>query len=371
MKKLIFKLLYIHKTKHKSMKKILPLLIFTIFVANATANESATVNLKDLDKVLKQEKYNKLININEGKAEIDQVPEMVYMFSTDRYYTTITYNNTQTRPLTDRSKKFLRKWLDAKYIKDNFSNSTDTQITLINNQINMFYKEINIVDNGKLYNFIIQTPILAKLEKAVQKNSQIQIELLYSGKNYTSGNNFFMITDFSTTKFNNDKIIKENALISAKRMMKNEQYVAALQKLDMFLKQHPNHLEARKNLCLAKYLNSSKLNNPKYTEDAIKCYEDLSKIYESSEVYYTLASIYYTSNMVNQKEKYSKVLQYADRAVRLFKTSHNEGSEKLIYCSSVYLRGMAKIYFKDNDSMMDIENVQNRCPEMISVNIFN
>ena len=154
-------------------------------------------------------------------------------------------------------------------------------------------------------------------------------------------------------------------------MINSEQYAAAIQKLNIFLKQNPNHLEAQKSICIAKYLGSLKLNNSKYLTDAIKCYEDLTKVFESSEIYYTLASMYYSNNTVSEKEKFSNVLRYSDKAVKMFATSHNDGSTKLIYCGSVYLRGLAKIYFKDNDGLMDIENVQNKCPEMIGVNAIN
>lgn len=346
------------------------LLFYILFTTQIFANN--IIDLKDLDKVLKQEKYNKLVNINEGKIEVDQHPEMIYNFSAKKYYTSITYNDTQIRNLTDRSKKFLKRWLKAKYIGDNVS-GIDTQMVLINNQIDMFYKEMVVVENGKLYNFIIQKPVLVKLNKIAKNNIKIQLELIYLGKNYTSNNNFFVITDFLSMTQNkqNTNTIKENDFIVAKSMINSEQYAAAIQKLNIFLKQNPNHLEAQKSICIAKYLGSLKLNNSKYLTDAIKCYEDLTKIFENSEIYYTLASMYYSNNTVGEKEKFSNVLKYSDKAVKMFATSHNDGSTKLIYCGSVYLRGLAKIYFKDNDGLMDIENVQNKCPEMIGVNAIN
>lgn len=350
------------------MTKLL-LLLYLCFTTNVFAND--IIDLKDLDKTLKQEKYNKLVNINEGKIEVDQHPDIIYNFSTNKYYTVITYNDTQVRNLTDRSKKFLKKWLKAKYVGENVK-GVDTQMTLINNQIGMFYKEMVIVENGKLYNFIVQTPILTKLNKIAKNNVKIQLELMYLGKNYISGNNFFVITDFLNIAQNksNTTTIKENDFIVAKSMISNEQYSAAIQKLNNFLKQNPNHLEARKNICIAKYLSSLKLNNPKYLTEAINCYEDLIETFESSEIYYTLASMYYSNSLISDKEKFNNVLKYSNKAVQMFKTSHNTGSDSLIYCGSVYLRGLAKIYFKDNDGLMDIENVQNKCPEMIGVNVF-
>lgn len=346
------------------------LLFYIFFTTSVFANN--IIDLKDLDKTLKQEKYNKLVNINEGKIEVDQHPDMIYNFSTKKYYTVITYNDTQVRNLTDRSKKFLKKWLKAKYIGDNV-NGIDTQMALINKQINMFYKEMVVVENGKLYNFIVQTPVLTKLNKIAKNNTKIQLELMYLGKNYTSNNNFFIITDFLGIAQNkqNTTAIKENDFIVAKSMISSEQYSAAIQKLNNFLKQNPNHLEAQKSVCIAKYLGSLKLNNQKYLTEAINCYENLIKIFESSEIYYTLASMYYSNTSIGDKEKFDNVLKYSNKAVQMFKTSHNTGSDALIYCGSVYLRGLAKLYFKDNDGLMDIENVQNRCPEMIGIGMVN
>lgn len=345
-----------------------------IIAFNAHGTEANITAIKDLDKILKQEKYNRLVDIEGGKIEVNQIPEQVYLFSNSKYYTVITFSVSQVRNLTRRSKKFMEKWSKAKYSSDkNNDKRAKSKILLTNNQIDMFYKEISIVEEGKLYNFIIQVPILEKMKSVIQTNEKVQVELMYLGKNYDGNNNFFMITDFSLTSFDAKKTVKENDFVVGKKLISSGQYAAAIQKLELFIKKFPDHFEAKKNFCLAKYLNSIKNNNiQKNTDEILSCYEGLLKMHRNSEIYYTIASLYYTSSM-QDKNKYAKVLEYSDKAVDLLESSEDKyaNGNMAIYCRSVYLRGLSKIYFKDNDGMMDIENVQNRCPELISVNIFS
>ncbi len=339
------------------------------FTINLYATENTTVNtLKDLDRILKQDKYNRLVKIDSGKLEIDQVPDRVYMFSTEKYYINIAYSSTQIRNLSDKSKKFMKRWLSARYIDDSLNNKQDMKMVLVSNQVDIFFKEMTVVDGGKLYNFIIQTPLVSKL-KNITSGTQLQAEVMYLGKNQESGSNFFLMTNFSTATTGN-KVVKESDFITAKRMIYSEQYLAAIQKLTTFIKQYPDNLEARKNVCLAEYLYSLKANNKKYTDASIKCYEDLVKVYEDGEIYYTLAAINYSSDNANQNLKYNNVLKYADKAVNLLSNSSNSGSNRLMYCGSLYFRGMAKLNLKNTDGLNDIETVQNQCPEFAAISIF-
>lgn len=351
------------------------LFLFFIFNAKTYGNEDVTlVNLKNLDSMNKNIKYNKFIDIYEGKVEIDQDPDKIYLFSNERYYTEIAYS-AQFRELSNRNKEFFTRWLEAKYWSNNSAenNNLDTKRTLINNQLNLFYKELMIVSEGKIFNFIVQGHIAKKMARELSKNDKIQVELLYLGKNYLTGTNFFVITNFSKNSnisLSGNKSVKEDDFIKAKRMINSGQYDAALVRLNNFLKKNPNHLEARKDVCFVKYLNSTKIYNNKVLIAAIACYEDLLNVYKTGEIYYTLATMYYSLGEV--EGRYNKILEYSSNAVDyLKKEGKDKGTNQVLYCNALYLEGIAKLALKNNDGLMDIEHAQNKCPELINIDIFS
>ena len=346
--------------------------VFLILNNSSLLASNNVVSLKDLDNINKTIKYDKLVNIHNGKVEIDQDPERIYLFSNDKYYTSIVYNE-QFRNLSNRNREFFERWLMAKYLTDNSieSNNLDTKIALIKNQIDVFYKELMIIDSGKIYNFIVQEQIASKMKKELVKNDKIQLELIYIGKNQNSGNNFFIITNYSKGEIikSTNSTTKESDYIIAKRFIRNGQYDAALLRLNNFLKNNPNNLDARKDVCLIKYLSASKLYNKNYTS-IIACYEDLAKMYQNSEIYYTLATLYYIDSSISNR--FNKVFMYSKLAVdSLKKDGKDSGSNQILYCNSLYLLGISKLVLKDNDGIMDIEHAQTKCPELTNIDLFS
>ena len=356
------------------MLKVAFLSMFVLFSVNSYGGEGITImNLKDIDSMNKNIKYNKLFDIYNGKVEIDEDPDKIYLFSGEKYYVNVTYS-AQFRALSNRNSDFFKKWLEAKYLSNSTveGNNLDTKKTLINSQINLFYKELMIVSDGKIFNFIVQAPIARKMTNELSKNEQIQLELLYIGKNHTTGTNFFIITNFyKDNLIGSNKAAKEDDFIQAKRLINSGQYDAALLRLNNFLKKNPNHLDARKDVCLVKYLNSLKsYNTAKGMTAAIACYEDLLKVYKTGEIYYTLATMYYSLSDINNR--FVRVKDYASEAVSYLKKEGKEkGTNQILYCNALYLEGIAKLALKDNDGLMDIEHAQSKCPELINIDLFS
>ena len=346
-------------------------IVFILNYVNLFASDNV-IALKDLDNLNKTIKFDRLIDIYNGKVEVNQDPQRIYLFSNEKYYTNIVYSD-QFRSLSNRNRDFFEKWFVAKYLTGNSleSSNLDTKMALIKNQIDLFYKELMIIENGKIYNFIVQEQVAAKMKKELTKNDKIQLELTYIGKNESSDNNFFIIVNYSKGEVVKSTVsnVKESDYIVAKRLIGTGQYDAALLRLNNFLKNNPNNLEARKDVCLVKYLSSSKLYNKNYSS-VISCYEDLSKVYQSGEVYYTLATLYYTDSSISNR--FNKIYTYSKLAVEnLKKEGKDSGSNQVLYCNSLYLLGISKLVLKDNDGMMDIEHAQNKCPELVNISLFS
>lgn len=345
---------------------------FTLSLSVLFASDEVTT-LKDLDNLNKAVKYNKLVDVRNGKVEVDQEPQKIYLFSNDKYYVNITYVD-NFRALSNKNRDFFEKWLVAKYSTANPMDNCklDTKITLIRNQIDIFYKELMIVDNGKMYNLIVQEQVAARMKNELVKNDKVQLELTYLGKNQNNENNFFIVTNYSKgeiTKKSNSNA-KEGDFVAAKKLIKNGQYDAALLRLNSFLKSNPNNLEARKDVCLIKYLHNSKLYNKNYIP-VITCYEDLLKVYKTSEMYYTLATLYYIESSINNR--FDKVLTYSKLAIDELKKdgTKNSGTNQILYCNSLYMMGISKLALKDNDGIMDIDHAQRKCSEIANINLFS
>ncbi|MDR1499031.1 MAG: hypothetical protein LBS34_01965 [Rickettsiales bacterium] len=341
-------------------------------IAVLFAGNNTLISLKDVEKINRNLKYDRLINIKNGKIETDSSPKKIFLFGGEKYYTNISYNG-QIRKIGSTNKKFLEGWLSAKYFTNNSLNSgnVDTNIALLNSQIDLFYRELTVYSDGKLHNFIVQKPLADKLEGEVLKNSTIQVEFIYLGKSILSDDNFFVITNYSKSTIARS-IVTENDFIVAKTMIGNEQYDAAIMRLESFLKIHPNHLEARKNLCLARYLKGLRIiNSPKTKTDVISCYEELAKIYDNEIVYYTLASLYYSDDSLRQTEKQNNILKYTNKALDLLQNKKIDDSLMAIYHGTLYLRGITKLKMNDEaGGLADLKITQDERPDLINIDLF-
>lgn len=360
--------------KNKNIKLFFStLLVFSFFsyLAFATEDLTSVLSLQDIEKINKNLKYDRLNIIKDGKVEIEQIPERIFLFSKERYYSNVTYSG-QIRKVSSKNESFFERWMRAKYMNENSlrSGNVDTNIVLINNQIDFFYKELLVYEGGKLYNFIIQIPLAQKMEKELTKGNKIQIEFINIGKDVSNGDNFFVITNFSRDNLKKE-VTKENDFLNAKRMIRDNQYDAAIAKLNTFLKKYPNHMEARKEICGAKYLKSIRGNNAnKMNVELIKCYEDVAKFYENETVFYMLAMLYYNNTTFKLTERQKNVLLYANKAISILNNKGISESLKIIYYNSIYLRGMVKVAMNNTDGYSDLKIVQDERPDLVTLDLY-
>lgn len=345
-------------------------LYFTLFSAFAN-DEINVLSLKDIEKINKNLKYDNLITIKDGKVQVDQNPTRIFLFSKEKYYSNITYSN-QLRDVGIKSETFYERWIKARYYNNNNSlrsGSDSTNIILVVNQINLFYRELVISDEGKLYYFLVPVPLAKKMEKELKKSEKIQIEFLHLGRDISNGDNFFVITNFSKTNVKKE-IVAESDFIRAKELIRSNQYDAATAKLNTFLKKYPNHLDARKELCNAKYLKSLKLNDSsRSNSDLITCYEDLTKFYENETVYYMLASLYYSNKTIKTLDRQKKILEYTSKAIELIRKSGN--GERIIYYNCLYLRGITKLNMNNDEGLEDLKTVQDERPDLVNLDSYS
>jgi hypothetical protein len=348
------------------------LFFYFIISFSLFANDNSLISLKDLGKINKGLEYDRLLNIKDGKIELEQLPKRIFLFSNEKYYTNIQYS-AQVKEIGDKNKRFLESWLNAKYSTDNSLKNGDinTNVVLLNNQTKLFYKEILISDNGKLYNFIIQKPLADKMQKELTLNTKIQIEFIFLGKNITSNDDFFIITNFSKNNLATKTVVTENDYITAKKMIEGEKYDAALLKLNSFLTKYPNHLEAKKDVCLTNYLKSLKtIKTTRSNIEFIRCYENLARMYDNEGVYYTLASLYYSDNVIKLTDRQNNIIKYTDKAINLLKDKQSNENSKIIYYNALYLRGLTKIEMNNKDGLIDLQVVQDARPDLVNIDLF-
>ena len=83
-------------------------IVFILNYVNLFASDNV-IALKDLDNLNKTIKFDRLIDIYNGKVEVNQDPQRIYLFSNEKYYTNIVYSD-QFRSLSNRNRDFFEKW---------------------------------------------------------------------------------------------------------------------------------------------------------------------------------------------------------------------------------------------------------------------
>jgi hypothetical protein len=260
------------------------------------------------------------------------------------------------------------EWLQAKY-EDNNSISKSLMLHIQENQLGLFYREIYMAYNGGAQRFIIQKALADKLEKEPNiKNAVLRFRVVLLGF-LNNNDDYFLITgyDKNATPQNlakNDYTLIKNAII-------DERYDYATTKLQSFLKNHPDSLEARKDICLIEFAKYQKFLDNNTLLKAIECLEGVNLLYKKPEINYMLGLLYYQHPLLESAIKINKSLTNLDQAIeQLDKVRSLTLDDNITRYNSLYLRGAIRLEHGDRRGLDDLSLVEIERPDLVNLDVF-
>ena len=160
------------------MFKVLVLLFISI-LGTSKADEKF-MSIKELNNLSKNIEFSSYVSINGGKMETKQSSKAVYFTRLD-YYTIKTSLTTPSKDLVNLNKTFLKSWLKARYSNERDYNSDNVIYYMAGSQLDTFYEEINLFEDGKIYNFLIQKPVAEKIRKEKLVGKTVELEVAFLG----------------------------------------------------------------------------------------------------------------------------------------------------------------------------------------------
>lgn len=359
------------------MFKVL-ILLFISILSISRADEKF-MSIKELSNLSKNIEFSNYVSINGGKMETKQSSKAVYFTRLD-YYTIKTSLTTPSKDLVNFNKTFLKSWLKARYSSERDYNSDNVIYYIAGSQLDTFYEEINLVEDGKIYNFLIQKPVAEKIRKEKLVGKAVELEVAFLGfinsSSLNNNSNYFLITN---CKLATNSVKKEQTTTtaltkeysSAKNDIKNGNYDVAVRRLRDILAKVPNSIETRKELCNALYLKYLKNTSKTGAVDAINCYESVVKMADKPDVHYALAFLYNQEEGIELKKRQTEILKNLNLVIDLLsKNSYLNNDEKIMYYNSLYLRGIFKLSINDKSGIDDLIVVQQERPDLVNADLF-
>lgn len=347
-------------------------ILFMIFINFfITVNAKEFAKIKDLmDSVDNSFHYFNYIDIPNGKIKTNIEYETIFFTNPETYNVNVK-STFEPKTLSQKHKDFLKHWIKVKSYKNLQNNEFSSTYYIFSNQLELFYEELNITEDGKLYTFLIQKTVSDKFKTNKIKNKNINISIEFLGFHSKTKDNYFIITDYNDLG-SNTKNLSENEYLQAKAAIKNNQLDFASAKITSFLGKNKNNLDAKKDLCLILYLKYLKFPSKTAADIAIKCYDLLQQHYQNAEIYYSLAFLYYQETGIKESDRKTNILLNLNKAILLLENKKNSltEDEKIIYYNSLYLRGTFRLSIGDKSGIDDLSLVQNERSDLININLF-
>jgi tetratricopeptide (TPR) repeat protein len=207
------------------------------------------------------------------------------------------------------------------------------------------------------------------MQSELKIGDKVVIYMLNLGQNSSDIPTFLIVgyeKTSNTSKDDLDGAYFEEFFASIKSDFENRRFDKAKGRLEMILKQYPNNIDAKLNLCLVQ----SKTN---FYSNAISCYNDILKNNPNNyDALYGLAMAHY-SNSGSLKTKAINTINYTTKAIENINrlTNNPKGSLAMLYYNAYFLRGLAKVDINDKTAIDDFYIVHSKQATLMSIDSLN